>query len=104
MPFLLVAYLVCYIDQVNVGFASLPMNKAIGIDPKTYGLGAGKPLSATSLWKCPATWGLEKFGASKWIARMVVSWGCFALISGPVAFLVLCFRPTVGVMRSIDPT
>lgn len=33
--------LVCYIDRVNVGFGSLQMNKAVGIDPKTYGLGAG---------------------------------------------------------------
>ena len=41
MPFLLAAYLICYIDRVNVGFASLQMNKAVGIDPKTYGLGAG---------------------------------------------------------------
>ena len=41
MPFLLLAYLICYIDRVNVGFAALQMNKAVGIDPKTYGLGAG---------------------------------------------------------------
>ena len=37
LPFLMLAYLVCYIDRVNVGFASLQMNKAVGIDPKTYG-------------------------------------------------------------------
>jgi ACS family tartrate transporter-like MFS transporter len=41
MPFLTFAYLLCYIDRVNVGFAALQMNKAVGIDPKTYGLGAG---------------------------------------------------------------
>ena len=41
MPFLLAAYLICYIDRVNVGFAALQMNKAVGIDPKTFGLGAG---------------------------------------------------------------
>jgi len=35
MPFLLLAYLICYIDRVNVGFAALQMNKAVGIDPKT---------------------------------------------------------------------
>jgi MFS transporter, ACS family, tartrate transporter len=40
MPFLPAAYLVAYIDRVNVGIASLQMNKAVGIDPKTYGLGA----------------------------------------------------------------
>src|SRR5262249_20569492 len=41
LPFLIGAYLVNYIDRVNVGFAALQMNKAVGIDPKTYGLGAG---------------------------------------------------------------
>ena len=41
LPFLIAAYLINYIDRVNVGFAALQMNKAVGIDPKTYGLGAG---------------------------------------------------------------
>lgn len=95
MPFLLVAYLVCYIDRVNVGFASLQMNKAVGIDPKTYGLGAGIFFIGYFLLEVPSNLGLEKFGASKWIARIMISWGvisaCFALIGGPIAFLVLRF-------------
>src|ERR1700733_11487693 len=95
MPFLLAAYLVCYIDRVNVGFASLQMNKAIGLDPKTYGLGAGIFFIGYFLLEVPSNLGLEKFGASKWIARIMVSWGlvsgAFALIGGPTAFLVLRF-------------
>src|ERR1700755_1000653 len=95
MPFLLAAYLICYIDRVNVGFASLQMNKAVGIDPKTYGLGAGIFFIGYFLLEVPSNLGLEKFGASKWIARIMVSWGlvsaAFALIGGPTAFLVLRF-------------
>jgi MFS transporter, ACS family, tartrate transporter len=95
MPFLLAAYLVCYIDRVNVGFASLQMNKAVGIDPKTYGLGAGIFFIGYFLLEVPSNLGLEKFGASKWIARIMVSWGVIsgacALIGGPTAFLVLRF-------------
>jgi ACS family tartrate transporter-like MFS transporter len=95
MPFLLAAYLVCYIDRVNVGFASLQMNKAVGIDPKTYGLGAGIFFIGYFLLEVPSNLGLERFGASKWIARIMVSWGVisagFALIGGPTAFLVLRF-------------
>jgi MFS transporter, ACS family, tartrate transporter len=95
MPFLLVAYLVAYIDRVNVGFASLQMNKAVGIDPKTYGLGAGIFFIGYFLLEVPSNLGLEKFGASKWIARIMVSWGVIsgacALIGGPTAFLVLRF-------------
>jgi ACS family tartrate transporter-like MFS transporter len=95
MPFLLAAYLVAYIDRVNVGFASLQMNKAVGIDPKTYGLGAGIFFIGYFLLEVPSNLGLEKFGASKWIARIMISWGAvsaaFALIGGPTSFLVLRF-------------
>lgn len=95
MPFLLVAYLIAYIDRVNVGFASLQMNKAVGIDPKTYGLGAGIFFIGYFLLEVPSNLGLEKFGASKWIARIMISWGvisgAFALIGGPTSFLVLRF-------------
>ena len=95
MPFLLCAYLVCYIDRVNVGFASLQMNKAVGIDPQTYGLGAGIFFIGYFLLEVPSNLGLEKFGASKWIARIMISWGAisaaFALVGGPTSFLVLRF-------------
>jgi ACS family tartrate transporter-like MFS transporter len=95
MPFLLAAYLICYIDRVNVGFASLQMNKAVGIDPKTYGLGAGIFFIGYFLLEVPSNLGLERFGASRWIARIMLSWGavsaCFALIGGPTSFLVLRF-------------
>ena len=95
MPFLLAAYLVCYIDRVNVGFASLQMNKAVGIDPKTYGLGAGIFFLGYFIFEVPSNLALQKFGARKWIARIMISWGLVsaacALIGGPVSFLVLRF-------------
>ncbi len=95
MPFLLAAYLVCYIDRVNVGFASLQMNRAVGIDPKTYGLGAGIFFIGYFILEVPSNLGLERFGARRWIARIMVSWGiisgCFALIGGPTSFLILRF-------------
>jgi ACS family tartrate transporter-like MFS transporter len=95
MPFLVFAYLLCYIDRVNVGFASLQMNKAVGIDPKIYGLGAGIFFIGYFLLEVPSNLALERFGARKWIARIMLSWGvvsgAFALISGPTSFLVLRF-------------
>src|SRR6195952_815156 len=95
MPFLLAAYLLCYIDRVNVGFASLQMNKAVGIDPKTYGLGAGIFFIGYFVLEVPSNLALERFGARTWIARIMIPWGlvsaAFALIGGPVAFLVLRF-------------
>jgi MFS family permease len=95
MPFLLLAYLICYIDRVNVGFAALQMNKAIGIDPKTYGLGAGIFFVGYFILEVPSNLALERFGARTWIARIMITWGLvsggFALIGGPTAFLVLRF-------------
>jgi len=95
MPFLLLAYLICYIDRVNVGFAALQMNKAVGIDPKTYGFGAGIFFVGYFLLEVPSNMALERFGARTWIARIMISWGivsaAFALIGGPISFLVLRF-------------
>src|SRR6201985_2651839 len=95
MPFLLAAYLVCYIDRVNVGFASLQMNKAVGIDPKTYGLGAGIFFIGYFLLEVPSNLALERFGARTWIARIMIAWGivsgAFALIGGPPSVLSLPF-------------
>ena len=95
MPFLLLAYLICYIDRVNVGFAALQMNKAVGIDPKTYGLGAGIFFIGYFILEVPSNLALERFGARTWIARIMITWGlvsaAFALIGGPISFLVLRF-------------
>src|SRR6201998_1424656 len=95
MPFLLIAYLICYIDRVNVGFAALQMNKAVGIDPKTYGLGAGIFFLGYFFFEVPSNLALQRFGARTWIARIMISGGLVsaacALIGGPVSFLTLRF-------------
>jgi MFS family permease len=95
MPFLLLAYLICYIDRVNVGFAALQMNKAVGLDPKLYGLGAGIFFVGYFILEVPSNLALQRFGARVWIARIMISWGivsgAFALIGGPISFLVLRF-------------
>src|SRR6202050_1154685 len=95
MPFLLAAYVICLIARVNVGFAALQMNKAVGIDPKTYGLGAGIFFVGYFILEVPSNLALERFGARTWIARIMITWGlvsaAFALIGGPISFLVLRF-------------
>jgi MFS family permease len=87
--------LICYIDRVNLGFAALQMNAAVGIDPKTYGLGAGILYLGYFFLEVPSNLALERFGARKWIGRIMISWGIVsmacALIRGPVSFLILRF-------------
>src|SRR6201982_1814770 len=95
MPVLLLAYLMCYIVRVNVGFAALQMNKAVGIDPKTYGLGDGIFFLGYFIIEVPSNLALQSFGARNWVARIMTRWSLvsmsFALVGGPPSFLVLRF-------------
>ncbi len=95
MPFLFMGYLIAYIDRVNVGFASLQMNKDVGIDPKSFGLGAGIFFIGYFILEVPSNLGLQRFGASRWMGRIMISWGlvsaAFAFIVGPKSFLFLRF-------------
>src|SRR3954470_3408207 len=84
MPFLVVCYFVAYLDRVNVGFAKLQMNAALGMSEAAYGLGAGLFFVAYFLLEVPSNLALERFGARLWIARIMFSWG---LISALFAFI-----------------
>jgi sugar phosphate permease len=75
LPFLMLAYLVCYIDRVNAGFAALQMNKDIGLTGTVFGVGGGIFFVGYFLFEVPSNLALERFGASKWICRIMLTWG-----------------------------
>jgi len=75
MPFLVIAYLFSIIDRSNIGFASLQMNRAIGVSQTVFGLAGGIYFIAYFMFEVPSNLALERFGASKWIARVMISWG-----------------------------
>ncbi len=85
VPFLIVCYFVAYLDRVNVGFAALTMNRDLGLSQTAYALGAGIFFVSYFLFEVPSNLFLERFGARKWIARIMLSWG---LLSGATAFVV----------------
>ncbi len=95
LPFLMLAYLVCYIDRVNAGFAATQMNKAVGGSAAAFGFGGGIFFLSYCLFEVPSNLVLERFGARRWIARIMVSWGvvsgCMALTAGPNSFVALRF-------------
>jgi MFS family permease len=95
MPLLLIAYVISYMDRVNVGFAALTANHDLGLTPTTYGWGAGIFFLGYFLAEFPSNLILEKVGARRWIARIMLTWGiiaaCMALVSGPVSFYVMRF-------------
>jgi MFS transporter, ACS family, tartrate transporter len=84
MPFLVVCYFVAYLDRVNVGFAKLQMNAALGLTEAAYGLGAGLFFISYFLLEVPSNLALDRFGARLWIARIMLSWG---IISALFAFI-----------------
>jgi ACS family tartrate transporter-like MFS transporter len=84
MPFLFVCYFVAYLDRVNVGFAKLQMNAALGLSEAAYGFGAGLFFLSYFLLEVPSNLALDRFGARLWIARIMLSWG---VISGLFAFI-----------------
>jgi MFS transporter, ACS family, tartrate transporter len=95
LPFCFVLYFICYLDRVNIGFASLTMNKDLGLSPYIYGLGAGAFFWGYFLLEVPSNLILDKVGARRWIARVMVTWGlvsgAFAFCTGPVSFFILRF-------------
>jgi D-galactonate transporter len=84
VPFLIVCYFVAYLDRVNVGFAALTMNQDLGLSQTAFGFGAGIFFLAYFCFEVPSNLLLERFGARKWIARIMLSWG---LLSGLMAFI-----------------
>ena len=75
IPYLIVCYFIAYLDRVNVGFAALTMNKELGLTATMFGFGAGIFFLAYFIFEVPSNLFLERFGARKWIARIMFSWG-----------------------------
>ena len=91
VPFLIVCYFVAYLDRVNVGFAALTMNQDLGLSQTAFGFGAGIFFIAYFIFEVPSNLLLERFGARKWIARIMLSWG---ILSGAMAFIPAIARAT----------
>ena len=95
IPFLMLLYLVSFLDRINVGFAALTMNRELGLTPRMFGLGSGIFFGGYFLFEVPSTVILHRVGARFWIARVMVTWGiisvAMAFARGPLSFYVLRF-------------
>lgn len=95
IPFLFVLYVVAYLDRINVGFASLQMNRELGLSESAFGLGAGLFFLGYSILEVPSNLILERVGARLWIARIMISWGIAAIamsaVRGAGSFFALRF-------------
>jgi MFS transporter, ACS family, tartrate transporter len=84
IPLLFLLYVIAYLDRINIGFASLTMNDALGITSSQYGLLVGIFFWGYFIFEVPSNLLLHKFGARVWIARILVSWGIVAMLTGAV--------------------
>jgi MFS transporter, ACS family, tartrate transporter len=95
VPFIILLYFIAFLNRVSVGFASLTMNKDIGLSPAVFGFGAGIFFLGYFIFEVPSNLILERVGARIWIARIMFTWGIIsgatAFVSGPVSFYILRF-------------
>jgi len=84
IPLLMSGYMVAYANRVNVGFAKLQMLDDLGFNDAVYGLGAGVFFIGYFLFEVPSNLILNRVGARRWLARIMISWG---ILSGAMIFV-----------------
>ncbi|HKE43254.1 MAG TPA: MFS transporter [Steroidobacteraceae bacterium] len=94
VPFLLLLYIVAWLDRVNVSFAALQMNQDLGFSKTAYGFGAGIFYVGYALFEIPSNLVLARVGARRWIARIMITWGIIS-----VAFMFVRDTTTFAVLR-----
>ncbi|MGI4776751.1 MAG: MFS transporter [Janthinobacterium lividum] len=95
LPLLMVSYFIAYLDRVNLGFAGAAMSKDLGFTSAIFGSAAGIFFIAYFLFEVPSNLALERFGARRWIARIMFSWGAIsaaqAFVGGATSFNIVRF-------------
>jgi len=79
LPYLMLLYVIAFLDRVNVNFAVFGMTSDLGFGPRDFGVGAGIFFLGYFLFEIPGTLIVERFGARRWIARIMVTWGAVAM-------------------------
>jgi ACS family tartrate transporter-like MFS transporter len=95
LPLLAVGYGLSYMDRINISFASLQMNRDLHFSASVYGFGAGLFFIGYALCEVPSNLLLLRFGARRWLARIMFTWGLLAaatmFVRTPLEFNVLRF-------------
>ncbi|HWU54100.1 MAG TPA: MFS transporter, partial [Rhizomicrobium sp.] len=95
IPFMMLLYIVNYLDRVNVGFAALTMNKDLGFSPSVFGFGAGIFFFSYALCQIPSSVMLQRIGAKRAVSCIMAAWGLLsastALVQGPASFYAVRF-------------
>ena len=82
MPFLICLFVIAFLDRVNVSYAALEMTTDLGFDKEVLGFGAGVFFLGYFLLEIPGTLLVERWSARLWLARIIISWGVLAVLTG----------------------
>jgi MFS transporter, ACS family, tartrate transporter len=95
LPLLGLGYAVAYVDRINISFAALQMNEDLHFSASIYGLGAGLFSLSYCLLEIPSNLLLTRFGARRWITRIMLTWGVLAVgmmfVKTPLQFYTMRF-------------
>jgi ACS family tartrate transporter-like MFS transporter len=102
VPYLMILYIVSMMDRVNIGFAALEMNKALGISASTFGFIAGIFFIAYFFFEVPSNVLMHKVGARIWIARILLTWGIVTVLTAYVqtATHLMIVRVLLGIAEA----
>ncbi|MGW2083132.1 MFS transporter, partial [Streptomyces sp. NPDC001939] len=84
MPFLVLLYLVAYIDRSNVGFAKLTLQDQLGLSNAAFTFGQVAFFIAYAIFEVPSNVYLDRFGARRWFTRIMLSWGVVTVLTALV--------------------
>jgi MFS family permease len=79
IPLAFVCYVIAYLDRVNVGFVANDLKRDLGLGATAYGVAAGLFFLGYALFEVPSNLILERVGARRWIARIMITWGLVAM-------------------------
>ena len=85
LPFILILYIIAYLDRVNLGYAALQMNAELALTAEVFGLLSGIFFIGYFFFEVPSNMIMHKVGARMWIARIMISWGIVVILTGVCA-------------------
>src|ERR1700733_13400413 len=100
VPLLTIALVFNYVDRTSVGFAALTMNHDLGLSATQFGYGAGIMFAGYCLCEVPSNLAMSRFGARRWLARIMITWGLMAAATafavGPYSFYAIRLLLGIG--------
>src|SRR5258708_21079061 len=95
LPFLILCYMIAFLDRINIGYAQLQMKQTLTFSDATYGFGAGIFFIGYFLFEVPSNLLLERIGVRKTLLRIMFTWGivacAMAFVQTPLQFYVARF-------------